>query len=107
MSDWIPLVTNLGIPVVIVIFFGVCIWRGAPWVADKVILPFVNRGLKLMDTLITTTEEQSKTMKAIGDSVKDQSETMKTTGVTMIKMATALEKAACRAINDTNKKDQV
>jgi hypothetical protein len=96
MSEWVPIVSTIGIPACIILFAGVCIRQASPWVADKVILPFVNRGLALIDALLVSIEEQNVAMKTIGEAVKGQSETMKTVGVTMVKMAMALERSASK-----------
>lgn len=83
MSEWIPLISNLGIAVCILMFLAVCLWRAAPWVAEKVILPYVERGLKLIDALIVSVVKQSETMELIGQTMKV--------------MANAMEKSVCRA----------
>jgi hypothetical protein len=93
MSEWTSIVNTLGVAAGILGFMGLCLWKSAPWVADKVILPTVERWLKLIDALIISVIKQAETMEKIG--------------IAMSRLCEAVEKSACRANEIIDKEDRI
>src|SRR4051812_37559301 len=84
MNEWISLLQTFGLGVCILIFVGLCIWKAAPWCAERVIVPVVDRIIKLLDALIVSVIKQAETMEKIGTA--------------MAKLGDTMERQSCRAM---------
>lgn len=73
MDEWTKVVTNVGFPIFLVMLvtmsFGAMVWKGLPWIADKVILPITAAHLKLVETLDRSLVMQGESMRISSDAI--------------------------------------
>ena len=52
--DWLQIGQSFGVPVLLLVFIGLGLWRAGMWMATTVIKPIMERHLRFLDTLERT-----------------------------------------------------
>lgn len=62
MNEWVSLLQTFGLATMIILFMGVCIWKGGGWAGENVVKPIVERYIRLIDSLIVAVAKQGEAM---------------------------------------------
>lgn len=65
MSDWTQLILTIGFPSACLVAIGYAAWRVIPWFGAKVVEPWVQKQIELMDECIKSTRSITKAVDAI------------------------------------------
>lgn len=79
-QGWVQLVSSVGFPIALILIIlgatGIGLWKGLPWMAEKVITPITLAHLKLVETLDKSIQSQAESQKMQAESMVRMAKSM-------------------------------
>lgn len=73
MNEWVQIISTVGFPIALILIVlgavGMALWKGLPWIAEKVIAPVTTAHLKLVETLDRSIEQSAESGKVQAESM--------------------------------------
>lgn len=89
--DWVDLLQTFGLATMIILFIGLCIWKGSAWIGENVIKKIVEKYVVLLDALIASVTKQGDTMTKVGSTLEKEGDTLSKVGNVLEKLGGTLD----------------
>lgn len=74
--DFLTIVERVGIPVGILVFFGLAVWRVLKWIGEKVVTPIAASHIALVDEARKVNEQNAETLNKLTEISESKSKAL-------------------------------